>query len=463
MNIFSLVLKQMRQRALGTWLTLLSITLGVALAITILVLYRESDNLFGQSDYGYNVLIGKKGSDTNLVLNTVYQLGKSQGNIPLSFYQDLTHKRQYHQYVKLAVPYVVGDSYQGKYRIVGTTPNLFGYEAGEDDELKKLDDEHVLEYRPDQRYQFAEGSDFRPDKFEAVIGSGVAKTSDLHIGKKFRATHGMPLPGQTPDIHKTVWTVVGVLKPTHTAADNVVFLPYQSLYTIGEHEIGMLAQMYIREGKPPPPSNVDPDDIKVYDPLPDNGFKLMPSLPEEAKEVSAILVKARSPFDAEALMYDVNNGNEAMAVNPASVMREFFSTFLKGPTLVLLAVAILVTIVAAVGVLVSIYNSVSARLREIAILRALGATRVRVLSLICIESVFIGIAGGLLGLVLGHAMAGVANLYFSRYIGEGIHWHSVGLFEWLYLIGVVVVALFAGLIPAAKAYSTPVATNLVAG
>ena len=461
MNIFQLVLKQMRQRALGTWLTLLSVTLGVALAITILVLYRESDNLFGQNDYGYDVLMGKKGSDTQLVMNTVYQLGTSPGNIPLSFYQGLLHKREFRQYVKLAVPYVVGDSYQGKYRIVGTTPNLFGYEAGDDDQLSKLDVDHVLEYRPEQRYQFADGHDFRPDKFEAVIGSEVARTSDLHIGKTFRATHGMPLPGQTPDIHKTVWTVVGVLGPTHTAADSVVFLPYQSLYTIGEHEIGMLAQMYIREGKPPPPTTMDPDDIKVYEPLPDNGFKLMASLPEEAKEVSAILVKARSPFAAEGLMYVVNNGNDAQAVNPASVMRQFFSTFLKGPTLVLLAVAILVTVVAAVGVLVSIYNSVSARLREIAILRALGATRVRVLSLICLESMLIGIIGGLLGLILGHGLAGIANVYFSRFIGEGIHWGKVDGFEWLYLAGVVVVALLAGLIPAAKAYGTPVATNLV--
>ena len=48
----------------------------------------------------------------------------------------------------------------------------------------------------------------------------------------------------------------------------------------------------------------------------------------------------------------------------------------------LLLIALLVTIVAGVGILVSIYNSVSARTREIAILRALGATRQRVLTLI---------------------------------------------------------------------------------
>jgi putative ABC transport system permease protein len=474
MNIFSLVLKQMRQRALGTWLTLLSVTLGVALAITILVLYRESRSLFGQTDYGFNVLMGKKGSDTQLVMNTVYQLDKSPGNIPFSLYTDLTHKREYHQYTKLAVPYVVGDSYQGKYRIVGTTPDLFGY--GEDG--KKLPDERVMEYRPDHRYQFAEGHDFLPHKFEAVIGSDVARDSDLRLGKTFRATHGMPAPGETPDIHKTVWTVVGILAPTHTASDRVVFLPYESLYTIGDHVVGMLDQRNLRLGKPhesdiamvtkivvarglpAPPQDADADDVQLYSQDPDGTYHIY--LDKDAWELSAILVKARNEFAAERLMYDINNGDVAQAINPATTMRQFFDTFLKGPTYVLLAISVLVTIVAAVGILVSIYNSVAARLREIAILRALGATRVRVLSLICLESLLIGIAGGLAGLVLGHGLAGAGSVYFNRSVGEGIHWLHVGAVEWIYLGGVAIVALLAGLIPAAKAYRTPVATNLVA-
>ena len=161
MNIFSLVLKQMRQRALGTWLTLLSVTLGVALAITILVLYREAGSLFGQTSYGFDVLVGKKGSDTELVMNTVYQLGKSPGNLPISLYREMVTRPKggpfarrkpatgpvepnYFQQVKLAVPFVVGDSYQGTYRIIGTTPDLFGF----GDDGQKLPPERVMEYRP---------------------------------------------------------------------------------------------------------------------------------------------------------------------------------------------------------------------------------------------------------------------------------------------------------------------------
>ena len=457
MNLFSLVLKQMRQRALSTWLTLLSVVLGVALAIAILILRRESGALFGQKDYGYDVLIGKKGSATQLVMNTVYHLDVSPGNIPFSIYEQMLHSPQYRPYARLAVPFVVGDSYQGIFPIVGTTPNLFGY----GDDGAKLAPEQVLEYQPDQRYEFAEGRDFLPHKFEAVLGADLAKKTQLKLGSTFRATHGFPTPGQTPDIHPTVWTVVGILEQTHTASDRCVYIPFESLYTIGEHSIGMLYQMYLHKHMPPPPQDADPDTIKVYTQDPDGTFHLL--LDKDAWEVSAILIKSRSDFGAQKLMYDINNLNEAMAVNPASVMRQFFEQFLSGPTLVLLLIAALVTVVAAVSILVSIYNSVSARLREIAILRALGATRGTVLTLICAEASLIGLLGGIIGLIIGHSLAAVGSFYLRRSIGSGINWYGIGKLEWLYLASVVVIAALAGLVPALKAYRTPVATNLTSG
>src|SRR3954469_8374470 len=63
----NIILKQMRQRALGTWLTLLSVLLGVALAIAVLLVNRESGRLFGQTDFVYELIIGPpKGSKLTL-------------------------------------------------------------------------------------------------------------------------------------------------------------------------------------------------------------------------------------------------------------------------------------------------------------------------------------------------------------------------------------------------------------
>ena len=93
MNLFQLVTKQMRQRALSTWLTLLSVLLGVSLAVAIMILRREGQNLFAQTDFGYDILLGPpKGSPLQLTLNTVYHMDVSPGVIPYQLYEDMARK-----------------------------------------------------------------------------------------------------------------------------------------------------------------------------------------------------------------------------------------------------------------------------------------------------------------------------------------------------------------------------------
>lgn len=468
MNVFQLVLKQMRQRALSSWLTMLSVLLGVALALAIVILRRESASLFGQKDFGYDVIVGAKGSPLQLTLNTVYHIDQSPGNIPYSLYEQMLRDREFRSDIKIAVPTAVGDSYKGR-RIVGTLPKMFGF----DDDGQPLLDDRVFEYQLGKKYEVGEGRIFAANKFEAVIGSDVTRLTGLKLGDTFQATHGLPQPNQTPDVHDAVWTVVGVLKPTHTASDGVLYIPLLSFYCIAEHDVGLVSQQAIREGKKPAlPSDHahapdhastqhgDEEEAKHYAVLPDGTIDLQ--LPKEVWGLSAILIRSRGGgFTAMNLMYRVNNGPFAVAVNPATIMREFFDTFLSGTAAMLLAIAALVTVVAAVGILVSIYNSVSARLREIAILRALGATRGKVLLLICLEAVTIGTIGAVGGLIAAHLLAAGASAFFSRMLGEGINWLAWNPIELLYLLAVVVLCLIAGLVPAIKAYRVPVADNLV--
>src|SRR5690349_18099797 len=152
MNLFQLVLKQMRQRALGTWLTLLSVVLGVALAVAVLLVRRGGESLFGQTDYGYDLIVGK-GSPLQLVLNTVYHIDASPGNIPYSEYERINGNRRL---AKQVIPLIVGDTYK-RHRIVGTIPQMFGYDA----ELKRIeDDDDAFKYRPGKRFEFTEGTVF---------------------------------------------------------------------------------------------------------------------------------------------------------------------------------------------------------------------------------------------------------------------------------------------------------------
>jgi len=123
MNIFQLVLKQMRQRSLSTLLTCLSIFLGMTLATSVLILGREARAVFAQTDYGFDLLVGPKASPLQLVMNTIYHVDVSPGNIPYSMYLDIATGREksedgtvnpFRGMAAWAVPYAVGDSYQGR-------------------------------------------------------------------------------------------------------------------------------------------------------------------------------------------------------------------------------------------------------------------------------------------------------------------------------------------------------------
>jgi putative ABC transport system permease protein len=457
MNLMQLVMKQVRQRALSTWLTLLSVLLGVTLVIAILIIRREGAALFGQTDYGFDVLVGAKSSPLQLTMNTIYHLDKSPGNIPYSIYEELDQTEAFRSQVGLAIPFAVGDSYEGL-RIVATSPKMFG--VTEDGTSVW---ENAFEYRPGQRYQLAEGRVFHPRKFEAVIGSETARLKGLKVGDQFKATHGMPAAGETPDVHDEQWTVVGILQPTHTANDRILFIPMVTFYCIGGHGDALESQAKIKAGEDisSVAAHHHHHDHKHYTMAGDGTITI--TIPREKWQLSAVLVRGSSSFATQQLLYIFSNRDDATAVNPASVMREFFRTFLDGGAKVLLLISGLVTLVAAASIMTTIYNSVSARRKEMAIIRALGATRQRILMLICLEAVLIGIVGGALGLVSGHLLSAGGSAYMQRMVGEGMNWLAVGPEEWWYLAAVVLLSLFAGLVPALKAYSTPVAEHLVVG
>jgi ABC-type antimicrobial peptide transport system permease subunit len=67
-----------------------------------------------------------------------------------------------------------------------------------------------------------------------------------------------------------------------------------------------------------------------------------------------------------------------------------------------------------------------------------------------------------LGIITGHLIGAGGSVFLRRMVGEGIDWLVTSPAEWIYLGVVVVLAILAGLVPALKAYRTPVATNLVA-
>jgi len=304
----------------------------------------------------------------------------------------------------------------------------------------------------------------------------VAERTDLRMGTRFQAACGAEATDDAGHMHGELWEVVGILEPTGTAFDRMIFVPLVSTLAIADHAevIQRIFELQQAAGVAPEPhqhghahhegpcSAADGDHAgcphgHFYHM---HGDMIHMELPEEAWVISAVFLRTIGGGHSQELIFQINNLPHARAMNPAWEMRQFFEGFLRGSQYLLLAISALVTVVAAVGILVSIYNSVSARLREIAIIRALGATRARVLSIICLEAGLVGLMGAVLGLILGHALVALGNVFLVRHLGERLDYARIGAEELAYVALVVVIAVLAGMVPALKAYRTPVATNL---
>jgi putative ABC transport system permease protein len=121
---------------------------------------------------------------------------------------------------------------------------------------------------------------------------------------------------------------------------------------------------------------------------------------------------------------------------------------------------VLIVVVAGIGILVSIYNSMSERSHDIAVMRALGASRNAVMAIILVESILLSLLGSLAGLAIGHGALAAASPIVEFYTGITVPaWHFTGQ-ELLLVPGLVAFAVLVGFLPALTAYRTDVARTL---
>ena len=78
---------------------------------------------------------------------------------------------------------------------------------------------------------------------------------------------------------------------------------------------------------------------------------------------------------------------------PVRVIADLFEGVVGKLQWILLGMAVLTVIEAGIGIMVSIYNSMSDRRHEIAVMRALGASRVTVMVIILMESILLSLDG----------------------------------------------------------------------
>lgn len=489
MSIFSLVLSNIAQRKFSVFLTALSVALGVALIAATLDIKRQVEDKFSQTSIGYELILGAKGSPLQLVLNTVYHLGNPTGNLPYSTYE-LYRKSPF---VSYAIPMGLGDNYRG-FRIVCTTTDFFT----------------KFNYAKDKQYQLAEGRLFKDDElYAAVLGKDVAEKTGLKLGDKFVATHGLQeSSGDVGKVHEhDQFTVVGILKKTGTPSDKAIYASLPTVWAIhkeeAEHDdddakrkaaveraygkpekdtiqIQMTSSDHKHDthehaktsssdkhthsdGTPHTDGDDHPDHKHDHDHQHDHEHKHEHTVPTEG-DVTAILVKAKAPIFSLQLYDKINREPYAQAAFAVNEIKNLFD-IVGNIDWAFFFITALVIVVALIGVMVALYNSLAERRREIAILRSLGAHRSRIFSIIALEAALTSFFGALFGIVLSKILSLVLKGFVLEKTGIEISvalWSVVGgvPVELALLVIVTLVGALAGIIPAVEAYRTDVAKNL---
>jgi putative ABC transport system permease protein len=463
MSLIQIAWRNFRYRPLSSFLTTLSLTLGVGLVVLVLSIYGVVSEAFTRNaSVGYNLVVGPPGSKLQLTLNSVYYLSQPIENLPYAFYMEFFDqptraamvqkfggdpalgerdgKYAAHVAGGYAIPLTLGD-YYGEFRVVGTTPEFFTQ----------------LRHGPDvdQPFTFAEGRAFVDESpengyFEAVLGSRVAKQMKIRVGETFFPTHGDP----DGEGHDDAFKVVGILAPTGTPNDRAAFVNMEGFYLMQGHAkpIEPTAEICPECDQPRP---LDPALLNLMD---DDNPLL--SIPE--REVTAILVRNGNIMFAPLMQNMINESRVAMAAAPIGEINKLMDQFVQPLMQVLLALTLLTCIVAAVGILVAIYNSMNDRRRDIAVMRALGARRETVTTIIIFESLIVALLGAIAGWLLAHLAIAAASGVIEDNTGVQVGFWSTSGYEWMVLPFVLALALIAALLPAWTAYRTDVASNLSA-
>lgn len=405
------VKRSLRQHALSTVVTAAAVALASGLLMGVFAIKDQARAAFTSGKTGYDAVLGAKGSQLQLVLNSVFHLDTSPGNIPWKLYAEIKRAPG----VTLAVPYAVGDNYRG-FRMVGTTAEAFSAPAG------------GRGFRLENGGRF-----FNPEAKEAVIGSYAAQRTGLKTGAVFNPYHGLNFDPKMR--HAEEYTVTGVLAPTNTPCDRVLWIPLEGIYRMEGHVLRGAGKEFVS--------------------------KAGQAIPDENKEVSAVMLRLASPQTGFMLDQLINRQGKAatLAWPIGRVMAEVFDKF-GWLDKVLALIAAMTALVSCGCILAALYNTINERRREFAILRALGARKRAVLAVVLLEASGIAGIGALLGYLVYAALLYAASVVVRAQTGvelEIFYRHPALL--WTPLVMVFIGAL-AGLIPAFKAYSTNVAENL---
>lgn len=404
LNPLPVVAADLRRSPAGFLAVVALIAVAVALGVSVSTLERALRRGSARAADSFDLLVGAPGSPTQLVLSSIYLQPAALPLVPGAVLQQLQREPG----AAYAAPIAFGDRWRG-YPVVGTTAPLVS---------------------PTTAGKLVEGRCFTAP-WEAVAGADVP----LAVGNRFAPSHGASVhrpagePEPDDDHHSARYEVVGRRPREGTPWDRAVLVPVESVWRL--HGL---------------PSGHPEDATRVGAPW------------EGAMAgVPAIAVKPRSVADAYRLRGKYRK-NGTTALFPAEVLVELYARLGDARDL-LAAVAVATQVLVVAAVLLAVFAALALRRRELAVLRALGASRAYVFAAVWTGVTLLVCAGSATGLALGWLSAKALGAALAVRVGFDLP-VSLSAREAALVAALAGVGMVLALIPSVTGYRKSVASAL---
>lgn len=414
MRLFSLTLKSLRQRKAGVALTVFTVALSVFLLLGVERVRTDARLGFASTVSGTDLLVGARSGPVTLLLYSIFHVGEATNNITWKSYQDIKSMPE----VAWTIPLSLGDSHRG-FRVTGTTVDFF---------------EHY-HYGRGNALAMASGKPFS-DLYDAVIGAEVARQLHYKVGDSIVLSHGLGGPGLASHADKP-FRISGVMAPTGTPIDATIAVSLEAIEAI---HVDWHAGIRL------PGMEASAEQARNMDLTP--------------KAITATLVGLHSRLSAFAVQSAINDYPEEplLAVLPGVALGELWHLVGTAEN-ALRVVSAMVLVVGMSGMLTALLGMLGERRREMAILRAVGASTGTVFGLLVMESTLLTVAGMVAGVALLDAVTAVAHDYLLATVGLVIDaMPAPG--EWPLLLAVLALGSLAGCIPGWVAYRRSLSDGL---
>jgi len=396
-------------------LTVCSIALSTFMLLGVERIRTDLRDSFTSAVSGTDLIVGARTGSVQLLLYSVFHVGAATNNIRWSSVQALRQQRG----VAWVVPLSLGDSHRG-FPVLGTTADYFTH--------FRHGDRQPL--RVDQGKPFA-------DLFDATIGAEVAQRLGYRPGDRITLAHGAGELNLTEHADKP-FTVTGILARTGTPVDRAVLVSLEAIEALHIDWVG---------GMRMPGLNVRPEQLR--------GVDLQP------RAVTAALVGLESRAAVFSVQRLVNGFEDEalMAILPGVALHELWGILGTGERALLLMSG-LVALVSMAGLVSVVLAGLNERRRELAVLRAVGASPYHVVALLTLEGALITVSGIVLGIAILLATIVGLGPWLQSAFGLTLQPAQPTAVQWAMLAGLLGAGLLASLLPGWRAYRLSLADGL---